>query len=165
MWQITTHNLSIINTQGLFVVTQIAAVNLVTGKMTFAKVWVTSSVHKELRSTACDTSSPMCIKNGILSERTEAMFHTKGSGLAIMMSRYRLLTLACADTFDCMQTHTAGDYIDYYKRAFYLHPLSLYFWQNVSFKTPSATSLKQNRRSFWELNTLHGVQKLSQMIC
>lgn len=62
MWQIITHNLSIIHTQGLFVVTQIAAVNLVTGKMTFAKVWVTSSVCEELF--LFNTGSPVCIRAG-----------------------------------------------------------------------------------------------------
>lgn len=69
--------------------------------------------------TACDSSSPMCIKNGgILSYRIEATFHTKGSGSAITMSRYHLLALAfCAGTFNCLQTNTPYDCI--YKSAFY----------------------------------------------
>ncbi len=45
----------------------------------------------------------------------------------IMMSRYRLFTLACADTFDCVQTNSADDYIHNYKSAFYLYPQSLLF--------------------------------------
>lgn len=44
-----------------------------------------------------------------------------------MMSRYHLFTLAYADTFDCMQTNTADDYIYNYKSAFYLYPPNLYF--------------------------------------
>lgn len=44
-----------------------------------------------------------------------------------MMSRYHLFTLACADTFDCLQTNTANDYIHNYKSALHLYPQSLYF--------------------------------------
>lgn len=118
MWQIIAYTLSIIHTQGLFVVTQIAAVNLDTGKMTFAKVWVTSSVWKELflfNSLLHQLSFCVIINGGILSQRIEATFHTKGSRLVIMMSRYHLFNLAYADTFDCMQTNAADEYIHNHK--------------------------------------------------
>lgn len=89
MWQIITYNLSIIHTQGLFVVTQIAAVNLVMGKMTFAKVWGVSSVSKELFwfNSLLHQLSFESWKMEEHSHRIEVSFHTEGSGLVIMMCR------------------------------------------------------------------------------
>lgn len=151
MWQIITLNLSIIHTQGLFVVTQIAAVNLVRGKMTFAKVWVTSSVCKELFlfNSLRRQLHYVTIKNGgILPHRIEATFHTKGSRLVIMMSRYRVFTLACADTFDCVQTKQCRWFYSQLQKCILFVSSESLFWQNVCFKTPPATSWKQ-KRSFW----------------
>lgn len=168
MWQIITHNLSVIHTQGLFVVTQIAALNIVReDDICKGLGYVLSMQEAVFIPKACDTSSAMCIKNGEkLFHRIEATFDTKGSRLAITVSRYNLFTLAfCAETVGCMQTNTADDCIHNYKSIFYfVPPTESLFWQNVCFKTPPCTSLK-TEGIVLELNTLHVVKELSQMIC
>lgn len=125
MWQIITHNLPVIHTQGLFVVTQIAALNIVReDDICKGLGYVLSMQEAVFIPTACDTSSAMCIRNGeILFHRIEATFDTKGSRLAITVSRYNLFTLAfCAETVGCVQTSTADDCIHNYKSIFYLPP-------------------------------------------
>lgn len=144
--------MSVIRIRGLFVVTQIAAVNLVTGKMTFAEVWVTCSARKEplLPTGACDTSAPLWIRKLCRCSLTGsgARFHTKGSRLVIMMSRYQLFTVACADKFHCVQTNPANDCIHNYKSVLRLHLPSLYFGKNDCFKSPPGTPLKL-KKPFW----------------
>lgn len=64
MWQIITLKLSVICTQGLFVVTQIAGVVLVTGRMTFAKGsgCVLGNTKSSFYATVCYTDTHFSIK-------------------------------------------------------------------------------------------------------
>lgn len=147
MWQIITHYLSIIRTQGLFVVTQIAAVNLVTAKMTFAKAWVPSSECEELFLFQQPATSALIYvlyktnKKKRLSHRIEATFHTKRSGLVIMMSRYHLFTHIL-----CRRSRLSANKPMIAFTITNVHSVSVpsqsLFWQNVCVKTPPGRSLK-----------------------
>lgn len=129
MWQIITRRLSVIQARGLFVVTQIAAANLVTGRVTFAKVrGVTSSVCKELvfvRQSVCEQRVGCAL---VLQDPTG---HTgwwgRGSRLVIMTSCCHL----SADDFRWMQTNAADEHVRCCHGAACVHPPCLYFGKAV----------------------------------
>lgn len=160
MWQIITHNLSIIHTQGLFVVTQIAAANLVTGKMTFAKVRVTSSCNARscFYSNEPVTPAPLCVtkkrKKTLELSLTgfRPRFTQKGNRSAITMSRFHFFR-SRVSTLVCMQTNTADDCIHNYKSAYCSAP----FWVFILAKcllqdSPPAHCWKQ-KGSFFGVKT------------
>lgn len=121
MWQIITHNLSVTHAQRLFVVTQIAAANLVTGRTTFAKVWGLCPLYARIcfYSTVCSTSSLLCINkcwNNLSQDPGHVGQKKKGSRLVIMMSCYHhhlLSNTQYTDEFRWMQTNTADENIHF----------------------------------------------------
>lgn len=136
MWQIITHNLSVMLTQGWFLATQIAAEDLVTGRMTFAKVWVMSPAPQAALFMQHKHSFVHQNVVEMLSRRIVARFHTKGSRLVIMMSRYHSFTRAFANPFLDAQTNTVDDCIHSKQTDFWLHLPSFPLWQNNCFKIP-----------------------------
>lgn len=80
------------------------------------------------------------------------------------VSCYHLFALTCANTFDCLQTNTADDYIHNYKSALRLYPASLSFEKKCLLQD-SSWHTTETEKIFLELNTLHVVKELSQMIC
>lgn len=104
------------------IVTQIAAMNLVKGKITFAKVRVISSGSVFFFSLSLPSAPEalfwLLTDSAALLLRIEAMCLTKRRGFVVMISRYHSFVLTCADTFDCMQTNTASEHNRRHKGTF-----------------------------------------------
>lgn len=115
MWQIITLKLSVICTQGLFVVTQIAGVVLVTGRMTFAKVWccVLGTQKSSFYATVCYTNTHFPIKTvKTLSGEDRGQVSHKWRQIGDNdVSLPFILSCPARTRLPDVQTNAAGDYV------------------------------------------------------